>query len=164
MSSVEKMKTRPKKWLVVCAVAIMVCWFLPLYTISSTASGGGNIIETTLGCQLKTGFIRMRDGSMVFSPGLLIPITSALCILAVTMSKRITWFTIGTAVAAGLLAVMQGGYVLITFYSPSFGLIYLSPREWQCFFLLSDSFEICAEEAMRSRRCRGLYIYANATT
>ncbi len=121
MSSVEKMKTRPKKWLVVCAVAIMVCWVLPLYTISSTASGGGNIIETTLGCQLKTGFIRMRDGSMVFSPGLLIPITSALCILAVTMSKRITWFTIGTAVAAGLLAVMQGGYVLITFYSPSFG-------------------------------------------
>ncbi len=68
-----------------------------------------------LGCQLKTGFIRMRNGSLVFSPGVLIPIISALCILVATIYKRVTWFMIATAAAAGLLAVMTGGYVLITF-------------------------------------------------
>jgi hypothetical protein len=115
------MKAWPKKWIIIFAVAIMVCWVLPLYTISSPVSGGGYVIETTLGCQLKTGFIRMRDGSLMFSPGLLIPISSALCILFASIYKRATWFTIATAATAGLLAVMQGGFVLITFYRPSFG-------------------------------------------
>jgi hypothetical protein len=113
---------RRNQWIAKCAVAIVVCWLLPLYHIGGypiyhkyQSPGGFSMpiagndrtpLEYTFGFELGTGLLRMKDGGRQFVPGVLMPICALFCLLAVR--RQIPWLIVATALAAGTLALGHG--------------------------------------------------------
>jgi hypothetical protein len=101
------------KRIVICAAAIIVCWFLPFYTFESGPLGR-YATETAYGFEHKTGLVRMADGGLKFIPGALVPFCALLCFSAAIL--RTPWFTVAATSFAGILAVFSGLGPFIDFF------------------------------------------------